>query len=708
MTPRVTPASPRPDVSPLLRPGGIVAAYQPVVRLRDDEVVGYEALARMTATPERGPDAWLRMAEEHGIRAELEVACLHAAVLHGLPPDDQLLFVNLSPSLLGDERVVAALEPVAHRLVLEVSEHVQVADYDVLARHLADWQDRGTLVAVDDTGSGYASLRHVLRLAPNFIKLDKSLVDGVDHDRSLRALVVSFVAFARESGASVVAEGVETRDQLAALRDAGVHLAQGYLLGRPGEGWLSPVRRARSLRLEHCATVAEVGEAVCEHLEALGVMPSLYVERDGLLRCVAQRGLWQVLDGLSPGAGITGQAYGSNTLLVVEDVATAQHYLEAIPGVVAEACTPIRVDDRAVGALNIDSTRPLQPADVDELRRCGELVGERLATLHVDRDSGPLARLVAATIRLERATTEADIADVLLDAASEITDMSTAVLVRPHDDGRPPTAVVRGPLRAAILGIDVLELAALVEYVSASRSCYSAGDDGAVGMVGTDGLRQAGIRSVVVVPIRPATNEPGLLAVASTRRKQLHTDTIELLELLATQAAARLETLAHIAALRRQATEDPLTGLGNRAAFNEALDAWQRLRIVGAVAVFDVDDFKRVNDTFGHLEGDSMLSRLADAFRTVVRPGDGVFRLGGDEFAVLLPEATAHEARSVGDRIQLAASTVLESRGAGISVGVATVGVDRSVEEAMRDADRHLYEAKRARAEFTALQHPRH
>ncbi|MCU1376040.1 MAG: hypothetical protein JWO68_3326, partial [Actinomycetia bacterium] len=615
MTPRVTPAAPRPDVAALLRPGGIVAAYQPVVRLRDDEVIGYEALARMTGPPDQGPDIWLQDAAEQGIRAEVEVACLHAAVLHGLPPDDQLLFVNLSPSLLGDERVVAALESVSHRLVLEISEHVQVDDYDELARHLADWQDRGTLVAVDDTGSGYASLRHVLRLAPNFIKLDKSLVDGVGHDRSLRALVASFVAFARESGALVVAEGVETRDQLTVLRDAGVHLAQGYLLGRPGEGWRSPVRRARSLRLEHCATVAEVGEAVCEHLEELGVMPSLYLERDGLLRCVAQRGLWQVLDGLSPGAGITGQAYGTNTLVIVDDVATAEQYLEAIPGVVAEACTPIRLDGDAVGALNIDSTRPLLPADVAELRRCGELVGGRLQALQVSPESGPLARLVAATIRLERASTEDGVADVLLDTASEITDMSTALLVRHQEDGSPPTAVVRGPLREAILGIDVVELAALVELVVASRSCYSAGDDRAVGMVGTDGLRQAGIRSVVVVPIRPAAGAPGLLAVASRRRKQLHTDTIELLELLGTQAAARLETLAHIAALRRQATEDPLTGLGNRAAFNEALDAWQRQRIVGAVAVFDVDDFKRVNDTFGHLEGDDVLSHLADAFR---------------------------------------------------------------------------------------------
>jgi diguanylate cyclase (GGDEF)-like protein len=216
-------------------------------------------------------------------------------------------------------------------------------------------------------------------------------------------------------------------------------------------------------------------------------------------------------------------------------------------------------------------------------------------------------------------------------------------------------------------------------------------------MVGTEVLREAGIRSIVVVPIRPSLGQPGLLAVLSTRKKQLHTDTIELLELLATQAAARLETLGHIDALRRQATEDPLTGLGNRAGFNDALGRWRLERTAGAVAVFDVDDFKRVNDTFGHLEGDSVLCRLADAFRSVVRPADGVFRLGGDEFAVLLPGSTGAEAQHVGDRLQLAASAVLAPRGAGVSVGVATVGDARTVQDALREADRHLYEAKRRR-----------
>ena len=683
----------------------VTAVFQPVVRLRDDAVMGYEALARMPTPPGHPPDHWLALAARAGRRAELERTCLTAGTAHGLPPGDQLLFLNLSPSLLGDARVAAVLEPLAARIVIELSEQEQVDDYDALAAEVADWQDRGVRVAIDDTGSGYASLQHVLRLSPDFIKLDKALVHGVEDDRSRRALVASFVAFARESGALVIAEGIETRDQLSVLQDAGVHLGQGFLLGRPDGGWRHTAPRPRVLRLDRCGTVADVGEAVCEHLAARGVMPSLYIERDGLLRCIAQRGLWQVLDGLAPGAGITGRAYEQDALIRVDDVTCVDGYLEAIPGVVAEACVPIRVGDRVVGALNIDSLRPLDDADVHVLERCGRLVGERLATIDLAPASAPLARLVAATLRLEAAVTKGDVVDVVLDAALDITGMSTAVYLAPQDDG-PPKVVARGPLSGIIVGsggeaglVDVAELSL------PGRSCYSASDDAAVGMVGADGLRQAGVRTLVVVPIRPANAPLALLAVASTRRKQLHTDVIELLELLAAHAAGRVETIEYIDALRRRATEDVLTGLGNRAAFLEALDAWDRDGIDGSLVLLDVDHFKRVNDTYGHLEGDRVLSGLAEVLQTAVRPGDGVFRLGGDEFAVLLPATTGDDARHVRDRLQLAAAAVLGVMGAGISIGVAGTA-EGSVLDAMRIADQRLYEAKRRRSDPPAFTLP--
>jgi diguanylate cyclase (GGDEF)-like protein len=682
-------------VRSLLEPGVIKAALQPVVRVRDDAVVGYEALARMPGPAGRGPDGWLAIAAACGLRDELEIACLAAAVVKGLPPDDQLLFVNLSPSLLGDARVLEVLAPVAHRVVIEVSEAEEVADYEVVGRQVADWQDLGAQLAVDDAGSGYASLRHVVRLAPNFIKLDRSLIDGVDQDRSLRALVASFVAFAREAGSSVVAEGVETRDELLTLREIGVHFVQGYFLGRPGEGWLASAPRERTLRLEGCRTITEVGDAVCEHLASPGVMPSMFMARDGLLRCVAQRGLWQVLDGLSPSSGVTGLAYRTDRMVVVDDVRNAEEYLEAIPGVIAEVCAPIRVDGVPVGSLNIDSTRALGPVDVEKVRRAAAIVGECLGSLHATADAGPLAHLAAATVRLERVATEDEIAEILLDAALRITEMSTAVLIARQADGRAPTAVIRGPLGSLLQGLAPGELGRLVDVVVPSRSCHTAGDDDAMGIIGMDVFRQAGIRSAVVVPIRPSAGEPDLLAVVSTRRRQLSTDTIELLELLAAQATARLETIRHIAVLRRRAAEDALTGVGNRAAFSEILAAWRRDATEGVVVVLDVDDFKQLNDSFGHADGDEVLVALARSLRQAVRPEDAVFRLGGDEFAVLLPGVRADERDLVRDRLQLAAATVLSPRGISVSVGVASTGPSTAVEDAVRQADRRMYDAKR-------------
>lgn len=585
-------------VRSMLAPGAVHAAFQPIVRMRDDEVLGYEALARMTTTHGNGPAVWLAAAERHGVRGEFEVACLRAATASGLPPDGGLLVVNLSASLLGDRRVQAALEPLADRLVIELSEQEPVHDYVSLSAQIGSWQERGTRIAVDDAGSGYASLRHVLRVEPAFIKLDQSLVHGVDRDRIQRALIASIVAFARESGAEVIAEGVETQDQMAALLHVGVSLAQGYLLGRPAAGWrsASPVGR---LDVGRCRTIAEVGDVVCAHLARRGVMPSLYLEREDLLRCVAQRGLWQVLDGLAPTQGVTGRAFREARLVVVDDISTSTDYLEAIPHVVAEACVPVFVDGRPVGALNMDSRRPFDEGDLLELQRCAALVGRWLAGGRTDERSGGVAQLASAVVRMERAAGVDDIDQLLLDAAIAISGMPSAMVVRRPAPDRLPAISARGPQRTSLLATDPGDLDSLVDIVLPSRSCYSAGSDDALGMVGTDALRRSGTRAIVVVPLRPQGGAPALLAVTSSRRRHLHTDTIELLELLAAQATARLETLAHMDELRRQAHEDPLTGIGNRGAFTVALEGWLRDGTSGTLAVLDVDGFKGVNEPPG-------------------------------------------------------------------------------------------------------------
>ncbi|HUX70192.1 MAG TPA: EAL domain-containing protein, partial [Cellulomonadaceae bacterium] len=168
-------------VASLQRPGGITTVFQPVVRVADGAVIGYEALSRSTDRPDVAPDAWLQLADTYGVRADVELACLAAARDAGDPPDSALLFVNVSPDVALDERF-SSLCRALPRHVIEVTEHAAVDDYAPLIERLNVLRSHGSLVAVDDVGSGYASMAHVLQLSPSFIKIDRSLVSGLHRD----------------------------------------------------------------------------------------------------------------------------------------------------------------------------------------------------------------------------------------------------------------------------------------------------------------------------------------------------------------------------------------------------------------------------------------------------------------------------------------------------------------------------------------------
>jgi EAL domain-containing protein (putative c-di-GMP-specific phosphodiesterase class I) len=119
------------------------------------------------------------------------------------------------------------------QLVVEITEHSAVDSYAALHRQLAPLRKRGLRIAVDDAGAGYASLRHVLELQRDFIKLDRSLIHGIADDHARRVAVSAFNSLALDLGATVVAEGIERPADLSAVRDLGLHTAQGYLLGKP-------------------------------------------------------------------------------------------------------------------------------------------------------------------------------------------------------------------------------------------------------------------------------------------------------------------------------------------------------------------------------------------------------------------------------------------------------------------------------------------
>ncbi|MCW2621163.1 MAG: hypothetical protein JWL64_765, partial [Frankiales bacterium] len=214
----------------LSAPAGL--ALQPVRDMRTGQVVGQEALARFGG---REPtDRWFRAAVVHGRNAELERLTLAAALaqLAVLEPD-QFLAVNVSPLALEDPQVRGLIiSHDLHGVLIEITEHDAVSDYDQLRTTLHALRDRGARIAVDDTGAGFSSLRHLLLLQPDIIKLDIALTRHATEPRHA-ALIRALVSFARHVGVDVLAEGVEVRDQVQTLVDLGVTLGQGWHLGVP-------------------------------------------------------------------------------------------------------------------------------------------------------------------------------------------------------------------------------------------------------------------------------------------------------------------------------------------------------------------------------------------------------------------------------------------------------------------------------------------
>jgi EAL domain-containing protein (putative c-di-GMP-specific phosphodiesterase class I) len=169
------------------------------------------------------------------LERELERAALESALAgFGRLPPDCFMTVNLGPeAALDDDMTTLLATHGPARTVIELTEHAQVSDYDALHAGLLQLRAHGLRLAIDDAGAGYASLRHILNLNPDIIKVDISLTALVDSDRGSRAMMSALVSFASEMGQVVIAEGIERAETLTALQVIGVHYGQGYLLGRP-------------------------------------------------------------------------------------------------------------------------------------------------------------------------------------------------------------------------------------------------------------------------------------------------------------------------------------------------------------------------------------------------------------------------------------------------------------------------------------------
>ncbi|MDB5848591.1 MAG: hypothetical protein JWP29_2343 [Rhodoferax sp.] len=223
------------EIQNVMAGGAPRIVYQPIFEVRSGCIAGVECLSRFDAQPARSPDAWFRNAVQVGMGVDLEMHCIAKAIdaLASLP-QNAFIALNASPETIMSGRLLPVLEPLdLRRIVLEVTEHATVSDYDKLEDELAALRAGGIQLAVDDAGAGYASMRHILHLKPEVIKLDMSLTSGIDHDLGKRALARGLISFAKEIGTQITAEGVETQAELDLLTYLGVDKVQGYLLGRP-------------------------------------------------------------------------------------------------------------------------------------------------------------------------------------------------------------------------------------------------------------------------------------------------------------------------------------------------------------------------------------------------------------------------------------------------------------------------------------------
>ena len=254
--------------------------YQPIADLHKGHVVGYEALVRFPAAMQMPPDRVFQMAQSLGKRLGIEEVVSRAVFSgRGLLPQDCFLTVNISSLFLlseGWDRVMSDVTGL-ERIVIEITEGDRIDDYPQMRKHMDRVRTMGGTIAIDDTGSGYASLKHVMELRPDFIKLDRFFVENCHAERAKSALIRTLCNAAFSLNASVIAEGIETQDEVGELIQLAVPLGQGYFLGRPAPVMHTlPLELATSIRarvqavaqacsveslITHCVTCGSAAEA---------------------------------------------------------------------------------------------------------------------------------------------------------------------------------------------------------------------------------------------------------------------------------------------------------------------------------------------------------------------------------------------------------------------------------------------------------------
>jgi EAL domain-containing protein (putative c-di-GMP-specific phosphodiesterase class I)/GGDEF domain-containing protein len=233
------------DLRSSLRDRGVYIDYHPIVVTETREIFGYEALARGVMRSLRSPEVMFDVAAEADLVWELSRLCRSRAIegIETRLQPNELLFLNVDPHDFSDPAFNENEVKYPERVVIEITERTAIKDYPKFRERLRIFRERGFRFAVDDAGSGYAGLGSIANLEPDFIKLDISLINGIDTNFIKQNLVETMVKFSNDHGAMVIAEGVERSEEFETVKALGVHLVQGFFLHRPSHLPLPPAAR---------------------------------------------------------------------------------------------------------------------------------------------------------------------------------------------------------------------------------------------------------------------------------------------------------------------------------------------------------------------------------------------------------------------------------------------------------------------------------
>ncbi|MFL0197245.1 GGDEF domain-containing protein [Clostridium sp. WILCCON 0269] len=245
------------ELKNIIKNKDISTVYQPIVSLSNGKIIGYEALSRGPAdSPLQNPDKLFKAAQVHNKTWELEQLCRTKAIERAVNIEkNTYLFINVDPHIFKDEKFkkgftkefLAQHNTSPDCIIFEITEKTCIEDYKSFKQALKNYVDQGYKIAIDDIGSGYSGLKMLNETKPHFIKIDMDLIRNINEDSFKQSLIECFVKLSETTNMKLIAEGIETKEELKTLISLGVFAGQGFLIGRPAATFLDISNSVKNL-----------------------------------------------------------------------------------------------------------------------------------------------------------------------------------------------------------------------------------------------------------------------------------------------------------------------------------------------------------------------------------------------------------------------------------------------------------------------------